>query len=245
MKLEDFESFYGFEGTEGFDFILKIGEKEIKISELKDNIDEFLNIELNEYHIDLIFQSDRHGMQRFISYLTTNEVLIFLREKFDNYRQSNEPLNWIHNLAYMIRLNPQNFKTEHLTTIETWLIELEKNYNTDLFNDVVLAVNQTNEIDNSLLTKYNTEIFKDLESYRLFLFLVDEYAVNKSVTQFSQIYHWLKNNDCRIKNGKGTKYQSFVKTTFGIEDKFSRISELIHNENVTLNDIYKRFDSNK
>ena len=91
--------------------------------------------------------------------------------------------------------------------------------------------------------KFNPEIFKDQESYNLFLFLADGYAHKKSVTQFSQIYHWLVSKDNKIKTNKGTKYRELVKERFKLEGAFSRIADEIYNEQVTITDISKDFNA--
>ena len=88
-------------------------------------------------------------------------------------------------------------------------------------------------------------IFKDQDSYDLFLFLVEKYAVNNSVSQFSQIFHWLKGNEKRIKNNSGTKYRKYVKIKFELSDKFSRIEDEKRDERPTLNDYYKGFNQLK
>jgi len=94
--------------------------------------------------------------------------------------------------------------------------------------------------------KFDTLIFKDQESYNLFLFLVDEYAEKFRVSQFSQIYHWLIENDNRIKQGTGTKYRKHVKVNFPLMTaKFSRIEERKPYEMATLNDVFKRLAHNK
>jgi len=90
--------------------------------------------------------------------------------------------------------------------------------------------------------KFDHLIFKDQESYNLFLFLVDEYAMNYRVKQFSQIYHWLVENSNRIKPNTGAKYQEHVKVNFPLMTaKFSRIEEKKPYEMITLNDVFKRF----
>jgi len=94
--------------------------------------------------------------------------------------------------------------------------------------------------------KFDTLIFKDQESYNLFLFLVDDYAVNFKVKQFSQIYHWLIKNDNRIKPNTGAKYIEHVKVNFPLMTaKFSRIEEKNQYEMATLNDVFKRLAHNK
>ena len=94
--------------------------------------------------------------------------------------------------------------------------------------------------------KFDTLIFKDQESYNLFLFLVDEYAGDFRVKQFSQIYHWLIKNDNRIKPNTGAKYIEHVRVNFPLMTaKFSRIEERKPYEMPTLTDAFKRFSHNK
>jgi len=94
--------------------------------------------------------------------------------------------------------------------------------------------------------KFDHLIFIDQESYNLFLLLVDEYAVNFRVKQFSQIYHWLIENGNRIKPNTGAKYQEHVKVNFPLMTaKFSRIEDKKPYEMTTLTDVFKRFSHNK
>ena len=112
----------------------------------------------------------------------------------------------------------------------------------------LLGINtiDNNSIEEKQETKhFDTLIFKDQESYKLFLFMVKEYAVNKSVGQFSQIFYWLRENENRIKNNKGEKYKEFIKRDFKIDGKFARIAEDNRTEQITLNEIFKLFNSNK
>jgi len=102
---------------------------------------------------------------------------------------------------------------------------------------------QENEIE-SQIEPFNPKIFKDQNSYDLFLFLVHEYATTKQPKQFSQIFHWMKENDNSIKPNTGVKYQKFVLERFPeMVAKFSRIDVRNRNEISTLNEIRKRFNS--
>ena len=114
--------------------------------------------------------------------------------------------------------------------IEKWIMENRK--------ETILS--QPIEVirDNMI---FDAEIFKDKESSILFFFLVDRYAVNKSVSQFSQIFHWMHDTDCRIKNNKGSKYRAFVKSHFNLINIFARIEPKKTFETPALNEFYKEF----
>lgn len=91
---------------------------------------------------------------------------------------------------------------------------------------------------------FNPEIFKDQNSYDLFLFLIDRYATTKQPKQFSQIFHWMQENDNSIKPNTGVKFREFVVKRFPeMVAKFSKIEEKKTYEMTTLNGKLKEFNS--
>jgi hypothetical protein len=103
--------------------------------------------------------------------------------------------------------------------------------------------NQENEIETQIKL-FNIEIFEDQKSYGLFLFLVDRYATSKQPKQFSQIFHWMKENNNSIKPNTGVKYRKFVREQFPeMVAKFSRIEVNNRHETPTLNELKKEFNS--
>lgn len=99
-----------------------------------------------------------------------------------------------------------------------------------------------NKENKSTKIKFDPLIFKDQPSFDLFLFLVDEYAINKQPKQFSQIFHWMQENGNSIKPSTGKRYRRFVKEMFkDMPAKYSRIEPKKPFEMPALNDIKKRF----
>jgi hypothetical protein len=161
----------------------------------------------------------------------------------------------LNNLKRSIQLKDIKSENECLTPKETCIFYSDNTVFDEIADEMRIMVTILNryfyfgdsapirkiEVQSSVnFEKFNSEIFKDQESYNLFLFLVNEYAVKKSVTQFSQIYHWLVVKDNKIKTNKGVKYRDFVKNHFNLEGVFARISDIIYNEQVTISDISKR-----
>lgn len=96
----------------------------------------------------------------------------------------------------------------------------------------------SNTIINS--QEFNHLLFVDKECSDLFFYLVNNYATNKSVIQFSQIYRWMLDRN-KIKNNRGKSYMEFVRDNFEIDSKFSRIDEKKDYETATLNEFHKTF----
>jgi hypothetical protein len=91
---------------------------------------------------------------------------------------------------------------------------------------------------------FDPKIFQDQRSFDLFLFLVEEYATTKQPKQFSQIFHWMQENDNSIKPNTGVKFREFVVKRFPeMVAKFSRIEEKKTYEMTTLNGKLKEFNS--
>lgn len=125
------------------------------------------------------------------------------------------------------------------------ILKYELFINDELLNFTKQTLDFENTKNKSKVKEFNPLIFKDQNSYDLFLFLVEKYAVNKSVGQFSQIFHWLKETDNSIKKNTGVKYKNFVKLEFEIPDKFARIEYQKTKERPTFNELLKQFNQIK
>jgi hypothetical protein len=121
MKVYEYIPLYGllfnFEYQTGID-----GEK-MTVNEMFDNYPDF---ELTDIHIDQLYYFDLASLQTVLegNYFTPETVVSYLRELFDNYRQSGgNPFDWLQGTFESINLNPQNYKAELRATLEKTLLE--------------------------------------------------------------------------------------------------------------------------
>jgi len=121
MKVYEYIPLYGllfnFEYQTGID-----GEK-MTVNEMFDNYPDF---ELTDFHIDQLYYFDLASLQKVLegNYFTPETVVSYLRELFDNYRQSGgNPFDWLQGTFESINLNPQNYKAELRATLEKTLLE--------------------------------------------------------------------------------------------------------------------------
>jgi hypothetical protein len=121
MKVYEYIPLYGllfnFEYQTGID-----GEK-MTVNEMFDNYPDF---ELTDIHIDQLYYFDLASLQKVLegNYFTPETVVSYLRELFDNYRQSGgNPFDWLQGTFESINLNPQNYKAELRATLEKTLLE--------------------------------------------------------------------------------------------------------------------------
>jgi len=121
MKVSEYIPFYGL--LFNFEYHTGIEGKKMTVNEMFDNYPDF---ELNEIHIDQLFYFDLTSLQISLKdkYFTTETVVSYLRELFDNYRESGgNPVEWLQVTFTSINLNPQNYKVKLRATLEKTLIE--------------------------------------------------------------------------------------------------------------------------
>jgi hypothetical protein len=121
MKVSEYIPFYGL--LFNFEYQTGIEGKPITVNEMFDNYPDF---ELTDIHIEQLYYFDLASLQTELknNYFTHETVVSYLRELFDNYRQSGgNPLDWLKATFESINLNPQNYKAELRATLEKTLIE--------------------------------------------------------------------------------------------------------------------------
>lgn len=121
MKVSDYIPLYGL--LFNFDYLTEIDGKKMTVNEMFDNYTDF---ELTDIHIDQLYYFDLASLQTVLkdNYFTSETVVSYLRELFDNYRQSGgNPFDWLQGTFESINLNPQNYKAELRTKLEKTLIE--------------------------------------------------------------------------------------------------------------------------
>jgi hypothetical protein len=89
---------------------------------------------------------------------------------------------------------------------------------------------------------YPREIFVSQEAFRLFQYLSKEYAYSRKVVEYSQIFHWMIDNEY-IRKHTGTKYRKFIVAEKMVDAKFARIEELKRQERTPLNELKKQFEN--
>ena len=157
--------------------------------------------------------------------------LEFFNQRMSNYEDS-------FSQTEKIELEIENLNKEEFETDKHKI--LKKRY-LDLLNRKLNSEPQTQEKE---IEPFNPEIFKDQNSYDLFLFLVYKKATKKQPKEFSQIFHWMQENNNSIKPNTGVKYQEFIRERFPeMVAKFSRIEPKKPYETRTLNDLKIKFDN--
>lgn len=122
MKVEDYLPLYGqfYEA----DYKLYIDGQHIGIREVFENFEEY---ELNEFQVNELEKFDRFGLQKHLEhkYFTPQTVTYFLRDLFDDYKDSGgEPMYWLGITLSSILLNSGSYKVSIRTEIEKFLLEM-------------------------------------------------------------------------------------------------------------------------
>lgn len=121
MKVSDYLPLYGL--LFNFDYMLNIEARQLSVNDL---FEKCPDIELSDIHIDFLLSFDRAGLTTVLKkhYFTTETVIPYLRRLFDEYRESGgNPLYWLEQTHEYVNLNPDNFRSELITTIECALID--------------------------------------------------------------------------------------------------------------------------
>ena len=122
MKVEDYLPLYGqfYEA----DYKLYIDGQHIGIREVFENFEEY---ELNEFQVNELEKFDIFGLQDHLTheYFTPQTVTYFLRDLFDDYKDSGgEPMYWLGITLNSILLNSGNYKVSIRSEIEKFLLEM-------------------------------------------------------------------------------------------------------------------------
>jgi hypothetical protein len=107
---------------------------------------------------------------------------------------------------------------------------------------LILNSDNTSFVEDESEIDFQPNIFYKVDDYRLFLYLASRYAIDKTVMQLSQIYHWMQEKQF-IKPKTGGKFKTFVIEQSLTEFKFARIAEMKRAERTPLNELYKTFNS--
>lgn len=142
MKVNEYIPLYGL--LHNFEYFTGIDGKHITVNDL---IEQYPNFELTDIHIDQLYYFDLSSLQKVLkdNYFTTETVIPYIRELFDNYKTSGgDPFYWLSSLLESINLNPQNYKVELRSVIEKSLIEWIDIYSK--INNVAHQRTETNKL---------------------------------------------------------------------------------------------------
>lgn len=216
MKVSEYIPLYGL--LFNFEYHTKIDGKEMTVNEMFNNYPDF---ELTDIHIEQLYYFDLASLQTVLkdNYFSSETVVSYLRELFDNYRQlGGNTFDWLHGTFESINLNPQNYKAELRATLEKTLIEwieiFEKQpidylyYNT---NTEALPTQQTETKTNKL--KGNV--------LGLFCALINKIGIDKrNETESAKVY-------CeRICNKYTLPYTDRVRQNYNVNETKKLIQEL-------------------
>lgn len=121
MKVSDYLPLYGL--LFNFDNMLNIEARQLSVNDL---FEKYPDIELSDINIDFLLSFDRASLTTVLKddYFTTETVIPYLRGLFDEYREcGGNPLYWLEQTHEYVNLNPDNFRSELITTIERALID--------------------------------------------------------------------------------------------------------------------------
>ncbi len=165
MKVSEYIPFYGL--LFNFEYQTGIEGKKMTVNEMFENYPDF---ELTETHLRQLHNFDLDSLQNILAkeYFTPETVVSYLRELFDDYRQSGgNPFDWLHNTFDSVNLNPQNYKAELRETLERILIGWIENFNKQPY-DLLADLNSKNNIIDyiekavSLSEPERTEVFNTI-----------------------------------------------------------------------------------
>jgi len=126
MKVSEYNPMYGL--LFNFEYQTGIDGKSITVNEL---FEEHPDFELTDIHLDQLFYFDLASFQIVLKdeYFTPQTVMPYIRELFDNFRQNGgDPMDWLNLTFESVTLNPQNYRTDLITTIEKMLIDVMDNF---------------------------------------------------------------------------------------------------------------------
>lgn len=126
IKVSEYLPLYGL--LFNFDYQTGINGEPILVNELFEKYPEY---ELNDFQIEQFFFFDLFSLQTVLKDegFSKGNITNYLRDLFDQYRENEgDPIYWIGETLESVYHNPNNYRTDLRTEIETFLISLWEVY---------------------------------------------------------------------------------------------------------------------
>ncbi|MDO6437135.1 hypothetical protein Q4534_06955 [Cyclobacterium sp. 1_MG-2023] len=126
MKVKDYLPLYGL--LFNFEYFTMVDGKEMTVYELFENYPE---LEITDTHLSQFYYFDLGSLQLVLKddSFTEKSVVSYLRDLFDQYRQSGgDPNLWLKETLYWVNFSPDHYRKDLIGIIEKTLLDWTENF---------------------------------------------------------------------------------------------------------------------
>lgn len=204
MKVSEYKPLYNL--MFNFEYKTAIDGKSLSLNEMFDSYPDF---ELTEIHLDQFYYFDLFSFQKVIkdTYFNENNIIPYLREILDNYREDNgDPLFWLNETLKSVHNNPNNYRKDLISVIEIQLVKWIEHFE---------KFNFQNKNDEDKPKKTLNDYFRNIKDLDNFIENLKKAFPTEKGKTFKAIFNKLNDNEILlIPDREFSKFLKLFKKAF-------------------------------